>query len=1042
MKAVHSLSRRILLHVLVWYVTLVAAAGAVLLILEQQRVEQDIDIELVQIQEAFTRGLEQAVWNLDHAMVRMLAAGVLHAPAVSGVLVTDERDHPLASEGTIPETPSGTSLLLGGTRVREVLLYGPGGPANRTPVGKLTVYTDHSVLRERLRASFTSMLVNTLIVGSGMWLALYFGVRRYLARPLLGVTGAIARLSEAQVAGKHETIEYDQRDEIGLLVDALNRMNLKVVHARNALDEANQSLEATVQKRTAELQAANAESERRAEQLLRSTRQLQFMLDHSPIAARIMTTPERHGDLRVLFANQSFMQLFRPTSIEVVQRNPQLIYGDSADFTRFYEDIRANRDVSRPRLLQMQTYDGEPRWIMVSLVPILFDDEECGLAWFYDVTELQHAREDAEQAAQTKARFLANMSHEIRTPLNGIIGLSELMMKTTLSPRQQDFLTKIHRAGLHLLGVINDILDFSKIEAGKLDVESVQFSIEQVTGPVRDILAEKLAERSLSFHIDIDPAIPACLYGDPLRLRQILINYCNNAVKFTEHGSIRIALTAEDMTPGELTLRASVSDTGIGMTEAQLDRLFQSFSQADASITRRFGGTGLGLAICKSLAELMGGSVGVQSTPGQGSTFWFTARLAWQSASETSDSVSILVLLPDADGSPVTRWARNFGCSIMLPEGGSDHHQALDTLRHAGNGLVVTDPATWQTLNSTWAQTQDGENPLRLLLLNDSGKEVSVAGLPRQSLCLDMPASASDFFEAVSQLLGKGLVARIADIRDDTALAALAGSRILLVEDNDINQLVATELLESNGFVVELAENGQVAVDKAASGDFDLVLMDMQMPVMDGVTAAREIRRSLPAESLPIIAMTANAMLRDRKRCYAAGMQGFVTKPIDTHRLWAELKTWIKPRALPAERAPSSMAPTVDTPAPRPLMIAGDISTLAIDGLDVQVGLSRTMGRSALYLSLLRKFPTNQGSAVREIRAALAAGDWTTAERVAHTLKGVAGTIGASTLHTLAEEADRLLKGHATQASIEAALQPLEETLAALCATLARLPPA
>ncbi len=1047
MKAVQSLSRRILLHVLVWYLALVACVGGLLLFLELERIEDDIDAELIQIQDSFSRGLEQAVWNLDPDMVAMLATGILQAPAASGIRITDERGASLTSEGTVPRALAETSLLFGGTRIHEVVLLGPGAPASRQPIGTLAIFTDASVLQERLKASFTSMLINTLVVGSGMWLALFLGIRRYLGRPLLQVTNAIARMSEAQASGMQESIAYAHRDELGLLVGALNQMNARVMHSRTALDQANKSLEAMVQARTAALAAATEESERRAEKLLRSTRQLQFMLDHSPIAARIMTIPARTADLKLLFANPSFMQLFRPASFEVVQRHPQGIYRDPADFARAHQDIRANRDISGARLLPMQTYDGEPRWIMASFVPIIFDEQECGLAWFYDVTELQGAREAAEQAAQTKASFLANMSHEIRTPLNGIIGLSEVMMKTPLSPRQQDFLAKIQRAGLHLLGIINEILDFSKIEAGKLDVESAPFSIEQVIGPVRDILAEKLAERSLRFTMEVDPEIPTRLYGDPLRLRQILINYCNNAVKFTEHGSIHIALRAEDVTPTSLTLHASVSDTGIGMTDEQVGRLFQSFSQADASITRRFGGTGLGLAICKRLAELMGGSVGVRSTLGKGSTFWFTARLAWQAEGASCDASALLILLPEARANEVGSWASNFGCTVTLGNPSMPREEQRTAILHADAGLVVTEPAIWETIRAAWAERHiDARTrPLRLLLLDDGDDMRSPQDLPGHALHLRHPVSASDFFEAISQLLGNSFVSRLGDAREDPRLVALAGSRVLLVEDNDINQLVAVELLESHGFVVDVAENGHAAVEKTVTTRYDIVLMDMQMPIMDGVTAAVEIRRRLDAATLPIVAMTANAMSGDRRKCYEAGMQGFITKPIDTHRLWAELKTWIKPRK-PAYAPANVTRSTADAAAtgsaePVPMMIAGDVLTLTIDGLDVRSGLARTMGRSALYLSLLRKFPANQGDAVVALRAALEKDDWTTAERIAHTLKGVAGTIGAGILQAQAEEFEHLLRTRASPATIGTALEPLGAELERLCATLRRLPP-
>ena len=545
--------------------------------------------------------------------------------------------------------------------------------------------------------------------------------------------------------------------------------------------------------------------------------------------------------------------------------------------------------------------------------------------------ERRRAEAAAEEANRMKSAFLANMSHEIRTPMNAIIGLTHLALRTTLEGRQRGYLDKIQSSSKHLLSLLNDILDFSKVEAGRLGVEHIVFDLRQVLRDVVNVTSDKADAKGLALHCVLEPEVPCALRGDPLRLAQILINYVNNAVKFTARGQVHLRASVRERSDSDALLHFAVQDSGIGLRAEQIAGLFRSFSQADASTTRQYGGTGLGLAISKGLAELMGGQVGVESVEGVGSTFWVTARLGLAQAAELA------------------------------------------------------------------AQVAHGE------------------------------------------------AARPEPLRERR------GARLLLVEDNALNQMVATELLRDAGFVVDVADHGGMALERlqAASAQADgpaerapyaLILMDMQMPVMDGLETTRHILAHPLWRSIPVVAMTANTMEGDSERCLAAGMVDFVGKPIEPERLWATLARWIAPQAAPPAAEPGAEPQAEadpDAALPPPTAIAG---------LQVQDGLRRVQHKAGLYRRLLQSFVQTQASAPALIRAARAEGNTRLAERTAHTLRGVAGNIGADTVAARAEQLEMTLRLGLEDAAIEqetlateAALQPL---IAALQAYLQGTSPA
>ena len=665
-------------------------------------------------------------------------------------------------------------------------------------------------------------------------------------------------------------------------------------------------------------------------------------------------------------------------------------------------------------------------------------------------TDLRLAVQKSEDATKAKSAFLANMSHEIRTPMNAIIGLA-LALKTPLNPKQRDYVSKVHNAGTSLLSIINDILDFSKIEADKLDIETTDFQLDEVISAVTTLTAQKAHDKGLEFLIHVAPAIPEQLLGDPLRLGQILTNFVNNAIKFTERGEIRLNIDLLERTGEKVQLKFSVRDTGIGMTREQAAKLFQPFSQADMSTTRKHGGTGLGLSISRKLAELMGGRIWLESEPGVGSTFNFTIWLEVGSATGSGkiipEKLSHLHVLIVDD---------NAAAREILQGPLSAVASRVDTVASGKEALAAIkekDPTEpYDIVFMDWRMPgMDGLETSRHIKSNETLQHqpaiVLVTAFGREEvreeaerLQLDgflvKPVTKSTIVDTLVNVFAADSEETVTTNEGEQALR-LRGARILLTEDNEINQQIAVELLEGTGAMVKVANNGREAVDILSNGPqpppFDVVLMDLQMPEMDGYQATAKLRSDARFAALPIIAMTAHATIEERQRCLASGMNDHISKPIDPSALFETVARYYRSAPGTSASVPAiakTSDPVVKTAGvPVVESRADNMEIPTVEGLNSVEGLLRVAGNRKLYLKLLRQFSAQQSDAPGQITELLKAGDRPAAERTAHTVKGVAANLGVKTVQLAAGELEKAIHDGADAARLESLRQQFATVL-------------
>lgn len=870
-----------------------------------------------------------------------------------------------------------------------------------------------------------TLLILSFILSS---IATYFFAGRVVA-PIMHLNTVAKKITDGDFEIK---IRTDGSDEIRQLAASFEMMTKKFLSRDNKLKVLNESLEQRIDERTKEL----ARSVDRFELAMEAS---ELGLWDWDLKTNILNISDAWAE-KIGYSNSGMPNNYKEW-LSCIHLN------DAAAPLAAFDAYLENTNASYQAEFRLRSQEGSSRWVL-SIGKATEKDQDGHPAHMIgvhlDITErkkmenmLQHAKKVAEESTKAKSDFLANMSHEIRTPMNAIIGMSHLALQTELDRKQRNYIQKVHRSAESLLGIINDILDFSKIEAGKLDMENIEFRLEDIFENLANLVGLKAEESGLELLFDLPPDLPTALIGDPLRLGQILVNLGNNAVKFTESGEIIIGVELVEQDEHELTLQFSVRDSGIGMSIAQQQRLFQSFSQADSSTTRKFGGTGLGLVISKKLTELMNGKIWVESNEGVGSTFHFTVHLGKQQGKtskrrpQISELGALKVLVVDDNAASreiLGSMLAAFGFRVDLADGGESALALLEDAEESDPYKVVL--MDWrmpgmdgiETTSAIQSSTTLSVIPTVIMLTAHGREEASNAAQDVDIIhFLTKPVPHSSMLDAVMIAMGQD----VSDITQSShhsvdeqkAITQLSGAKLLLVEDNEINQELAEELLTSNGIGVVVANDGKEALKILKGNSFDGILMDCQMPVMDGYTATREIRKQAEYKDLPIIAMTANVMSGDREKAVDAGMNDHIGKPINVKDMFTTIAKWVTPANPTAYTAPISEVET-DVPA---------IPDLT--GIETETGMRTTQGNWKLYRKLLLKFRENEADFIVRFRAALKSEDTTAATRCAHTLKGVAGNIGARQVQRAAGALERACQEKHEPSQLEKLLAQVDVTL-------------
>ncbi|HEY8977283.1 MAG TPA: response regulator [Burkholderiaceae bacterium] len=912
-----------------------------------------------------------------------------------------------------------------------------------------------------------------------------------IVRQLLG-RRLVARLREVSRSLRHglgddapREVPVHGRDEIADMARAVEQFlehRRQRRQAEDALQQLNADLEERVALRTAELSTALddrtrevAERQHAEEALRASERFLDSIVENIPDTVFVKDA----ANLRFVRLNRAGELLLGYGRNELIGRNVEDLFPphEAAFFTQKDRAVLESRTLVDIPEEEVLTRHGM-RLVHTMKIPILDERGEPAflLGISRDITEqkkvddelrrhrehledmihertgeLRVAKEAADAASQAKSDFLANMSHEIRTPMNAILGMAYLALQSGLNPEQFNYVQKVHGAAESLLGIINDILDFSKIEAGKLDIEAIPFNLGDVMDGLANLVGMSAEQKGLELIFAEPPRLPSALVGDPSRLRQVLMNLGYNAVKFTERGEVVVEIAIVERRAGAVTLRFEVRDTGIGMTAAEQRRLFQPFSQADASTSRRYGGTGLGLAISRQLVRLMGGEIGVQSTPGKGSTFHFELGFALQSDAHEQPALPVdaaagnRILIVDDNASAREILAAMSTALGLRADTASSGEEALLAVAAADAG-----DAPYRAVLLDWkmpgldgiecarrlAQREDRRHPTPAVLMltafsrDTVRRRLAECGVSVGALLIK-PVTPSTLFDVCNTVLGLEAPPPTRASKREEALLAhqvrLRGAHLLLAEDNAINREIALTILKRAGVRVSVARDGREALDMLAEQPFDGVLMDCQMPVLDGYAATRELRRQERWRALPVIAMTANAMVGDRDKAIAAGMDDHIAKPIKVEEMFATLARWIRPAQAHA-----------GTPAAPHAEAARD-PLANVEGIDCRAGVAAMMGDDVLYRHLLRMFRDRESDFAQRFRAARDNGAADAALRMAHDLKSVSGSLAVVAVHAAAADLERACLAGADDAALAPLVRSVDGRLAPVIAQLRAL---